>query len=228
MAAAGEQAHRTLSSRAAESEAKLSYTALGDLLEGVLEDALHELPDPQRRALDTALLRAETEGSPPDQRAVSIALVGVLRALSSSGPLIIAIDDVQWIDAPSARVLSFAIRRRPGAGHLRSAGGTALVCESCSRVGPCGPRGKGNRSFRAHAHRATDRTPCRGRQNQSGSRGRALREREDRGGESHADLPQAGHPVTRRADPGHGRNPGSRRRVAIRSSGTSHLALAER
>ena len=103
--------HRVLSSRAAESEAKLSYTALGDLFEGVLDEALLELPDPQRRALDTALLRAETKRSPPDQRAVSIASVGVLRALASSGPLIIAIDDVQWIDTPSARVLSFALRR---------------------------------------------------------------------------------------------------------------------
>src|SRR5206468_6558626 len=54
---------------------------------------------------------AETKRSPPDQRAVSIASVGVLRALASSGPLIIAIDDVQWIDTPSARVLSFALRR---------------------------------------------------------------------------------------------------------------------
>jgi AAA ATPase domain len=85
--------HRVLSSRAAESEAKLSYTALGDLFEGVLDEALLELPYPQRRALDTALLRSETKRSPPDQRAVSIASVGVLRALASSGPLIIAIDD---------------------------------------------------------------------------------------------------------------------------------------
>jgi DNA-binding CsgD family transcriptional regulator len=69
------------------------------------------LPDPQRTALDTALLRAESAGAPPDPRAVSIASLGVLRGLAASGPLLIAIDDVQWIDAPSARVLSYAIRR---------------------------------------------------------------------------------------------------------------------
>jgi DNA-binding CsgD family transcriptional regulator len=99
--------HQVLSSRAAESEARLSYAALGDLLE--LE--LPELPGPQKRALDAALLRDEVEGSPPDQRAVSLATLAVLRALAASGPVIIAIDDIQWLDAASVRVLSFAARR---------------------------------------------------------------------------------------------------------------------
>jgi DNA-binding CsgD family transcriptional regulator len=104
---AGEVGHQVLSSRAAESEARLSYAALGDLLE--LE--LPELPGPQKRALDAALLRDEVEGSPPDQRAVALATLAVLRALATSGPVIIAIDDIQWLDAASVRVLSFAARR---------------------------------------------------------------------------------------------------------------------
>jgi hypothetical protein len=64
--------HRVLSCRAAESEARLSYAALGDLFDFELPD----LPAPQRRALDAALLRAEVEGAPPDQRAVSVASLG--------------------------------------------------------------------------------------------------------------------------------------------------------
>ena len=99
--------HRVLSCRAAESEARLSYAALGDLLDFELPD----LPAPQRRALDAALLRAGVEGAPPDQRAVSVASLGVLRALAASDPVTIAIDDVQWLDAPSARVLAFVVRR---------------------------------------------------------------------------------------------------------------------
>ena len=99
--------HRVLSCRAAESEARLSYAALGDLF----DFELPEIPAPQQRALDAALLRAEVEGAPPDQRAVSVASLGVLRALAASGPVIIAIDDIQWLDAPSARVLAFAVRR---------------------------------------------------------------------------------------------------------------------
>jgi DNA-binding CsgD family transcriptional regulator len=101
------QGQRVLSCRAAEPEARLSYAALGDLL----DCELPELPAPQQRALDAALLRAEVEGAPPDQRAVSLAALGVLRALASAGPVLIAIDDVQWLDAPSARVLAFVVRR---------------------------------------------------------------------------------------------------------------------
>jgi DNA-binding CsgD family transcriptional regulator len=99
--------HRVLACRAAESEARLSYAALGDLFDFELPD----LPAPQQRALDAALLRAEVEGAPPDQRAVSVASVGVLRALAASGPVLVAIDDVQWLDLPSARVLAFVVRR---------------------------------------------------------------------------------------------------------------------
>jgi hypothetical protein len=99
--------HRVLSCRAAESEARLSYAALGDLFDFDLPD----LPAPQKRALDAALLRADVEGAPPDQRAVAVASLGVLRTLAASGPLIIAIDDVQWLDVPSARVLAFVVRR---------------------------------------------------------------------------------------------------------------------
>jgi hypothetical protein len=99
--------HRVLACRAAESEARLSYAALGDLF----DIELPELPAPQKRALDAALLRAEIEGAPPDQRAVSVASLGVLRALATSGPVVLAIDDVQWLDVPSARVLAFVVRR---------------------------------------------------------------------------------------------------------------------
>jgi len=99
--------HRVLACRAAESEARLSYAGLGDLFDFELPD----LPAPQKRALDAALLRAEVEGAPPDQRAVSVASLGVLRALAASGPVILAIDDVQWLDVPSARVLAFVVRR---------------------------------------------------------------------------------------------------------------------
>jgi DNA-binding CsgD family transcriptional regulator len=108
VAVAHEAGHQVLSCRAAESEARLSFGALGDLLEEV---ELPELPAPQRRALDAALLRVEIEGDPPDQRAVSLATLGVLRALATYGPVIIAIDDIQWLDVPSVRVLSYAARR---------------------------------------------------------------------------------------------------------------------
>ena len=102
---------RTLVCRPAGSEVRLSFAALGDLLIEVLEQALPALPVPQGRALQVALLLAEPEGEPPDQRAIGLAVLNVLRTLSSAGPLLVAIDDAQWLDAPSAAVLAFALRR---------------------------------------------------------------------------------------------------------------------
>ena len=89
VSAATDQGYLVLSTRAAEAEARLSYTALGDLLDGVIDDTQARLPPPQARALDAALLRG-AERSRPDQRAVSIATLEVLRILASSGPLTIS------------------------------------------------------------------------------------------------------------------------------------------
>jgi len=42
---------------------------------------------------------------------VSAAALGVLRWFAGIGPVILALDDPQWMDASSARVLEFAVRR---------------------------------------------------------------------------------------------------------------------
>ena len=102
---------RALACRPAGSEVKLSFAALGDLLAGALQEALPALPVPQRRALEAALLLAEPEGEPPDQRAIGLGLLNVLRALASAGPVLVSIDDAQWLDQPTATVLAFALRR---------------------------------------------------------------------------------------------------------------------
>src|SRR5215469_5393712 len=100
-----------LSSRPAESEATLSFAALGDLLDGVLDQALPLLPPPQRRALEVALLLADPGGSPPEQRAVAVAFLAMIRHLSAAGPVVLAVDDLQWLDVPSVRAVEFALRR---------------------------------------------------------------------------------------------------------------------
>jgi DNA-binding CsgD family transcriptional regulator len=111
VAAAAARSYVVLSSRPAESEAGLSFAALGDLMEGVLGEVLPRLPPPQRRALEVALLLADPGGSPPEQRAVYLAFLGAIRHLAASGPVLIAIDDLQWLDRPSAGALEFALRR---------------------------------------------------------------------------------------------------------------------
>jgi predicted ATPase len=108
---AASREYLVLSSRPAESEATLAFAALGDLLGGVRDQVLPRLPPPQRRALEVALLIADAMGRPPDQTAVCVAFLGVIRQLSVSGPVVIAIDDLQWLDRPSAVALEFALRR---------------------------------------------------------------------------------------------------------------------
>lgn len=108
---AGERGLRPLAASPAEVEARLSFALLGDLLEAVIEDILARLPKPQRRALGVALLLDEGQGPPPDQRAVSVAFLNALRALAAEAPLVIAVDDLQWADLPSATALAFAARR---------------------------------------------------------------------------------------------------------------------
>lgn len=111
LAGALERGYRSLSCSPVEAETRLSYAALGDLVEPVLDESLPSLPDPQRLALDVALLRSTGSGARADQRAVSLAVLGCLRAAASSTPVVVAIDDAQWMDLPSVRVLQFVVRR---------------------------------------------------------------------------------------------------------------------
>ncbi len=100
-----------LACRPAAAEAKLSFSGLADMLAVVDADALDRLPEPQRNALEVALLRAAPEAPVLEPRLVGTALLSLVRMLSATGGVILAVDDAQWLDAPSASVLAFAARR---------------------------------------------------------------------------------------------------------------------
>jgi len=102
---------RVLACRPVDAEAKLAFAALADLLEPVAERMLPLLAEPQRLALEVALLRASPQGAVPSPRGVAAAALSVLRLLAADGPLVIAIDDQHWIDRASADALAFALRR---------------------------------------------------------------------------------------------------------------------
>ena len=102
---------RVLSSRPAEAERSLAHVGLGDLFADVLDDVLPALAAPRRRALEVALLREEASGDPVDDRAVAVTVHGVLQILSEREPILIAVDDVQWLDRSSSSALAFALRR---------------------------------------------------------------------------------------------------------------------
>jgi DNA-binding CsgD family transcriptional regulator len=111
IAEAGERGLQVLTSRPVETEIALPFAALGDLLGDVPDAALGRLPDPQREALEVALLRAVTKRGGLQRRAVALGVLGALRVLAEDTPLVLAIDDAQWLDPSSADALAFAARR---------------------------------------------------------------------------------------------------------------------
>lgn len=115
---------RTLSCRAAAAESVLAYTVLADLLAEVDDSVRSDLPIPQQQALDGALLRHRGEAHEVDARAVAAAFVTVIGRLAADNPVVIAIDDLQWVDTSSANAVSYAARRLPAQ--------AALVCTTRS------------------------------------------------------------------------------------------------
>ncbi len=109
---AHESGHRVLQARPGRTEQTLTYAGLAALLpDRLLDETLPMLPDPRRQALEVALLRAS--GPAASEVTVGLAVSSLLNALSGRARLVLAIDDVQWLDAATSQVLEFALRRVP-------------------------------------------------------------------------------------------------------------------
>jgi len=118
VAAARERGFLVLVSRPAKAERGLVHVGLGDLFDRVLDGVIGELSPPRRRALEVALLRDENADGVADHRALAVAVHDVLGLLSEQSPVVVAIDDVQWLDPSSASALAFALRRSDAAVRL--------------------------------------------------------------------------------------------------------------
>ncbi len=111
VARARERGYRVLACRPAEPERTLPFAGLTDLFDGITDAEFGRLPGPQRHALDVALLRTTPDGAPPDPRAVNVAALGLVRSLAERRPVVLAVDDTQWLDPASAGVLDYVARR---------------------------------------------------------------------------------------------------------------------
>ena len=109
--AARARGHAVLAARPTGSEVRLSFAGLSDLVSALPDSSFASLPTPQQRALDAALLRRDASPGATHGRAVGQALLGVLRAVASASPVVVAVDDLQWLDPPSGRTVAFALRR---------------------------------------------------------------------------------------------------------------------
>jgi DNA-binding NarL/FixJ family response regulator len=141
--AAQRSAVRVLVSRCAEAELPIPLGAVADLLDPAFEEIQDVLPEPQRRTLAAALGIATDGRTRPDRLAVPRSFLAALRALAEDAPLLLAIDDVQWLDASSARVLAFAARRIHDApiGVLATLRGRAEQREPLGLAEAFGPNG---------------------------------------------------------------------------------------
>lgn len=100
-----------LQCRAVQAEAKLALSAVADLLEAAPATAMESLPGPQRRAIDVALLRTDPGDEPVTDRVLATAVRSMLVHLSTTQPVLVAIDDLQWLDPASVAVLGYVLRR---------------------------------------------------------------------------------------------------------------------
>jgi DNA-binding CsgD family transcriptional regulator len=110
-AAARDRGWTVLAARGSQSETGLSFAGLTDMLDPVVDEILADLPEPQRIALEVAMVRrlpGEVEVGP---REVGTALLAVLRRLSEAGSVLLALDDVPWIDRATVDAVRFALRR---------------------------------------------------------------------------------------------------------------------
>ena len=107
-ARAREQEVTVVSTTGTESEARFAFAGLHRLLMPFL-DGLDRLPELQRRALEAAVGRAGAEA--PDPFLVGLATLGLLTDNEPKRPLLLVIEDAQWLDGPSAEVLGFVARR---------------------------------------------------------------------------------------------------------------------
>ena len=112
--AAADAGHRLLRSEPSASETDLPFVGLSDLLAGVLPLVAEQIPGPQREALEVALLLRPAGNEPPTAHAVNLAVLAALRGCLAEGPVLVGIDDAQWLDGASLEALAFALRRVPG------------------------------------------------------------------------------------------------------------------
>lgn len=111
VASAHARGYAVIATAPGEPDAPLAFTGLGDLFDELPEGLLEALPGPQRSALAAALFMEDAADVPESPRALPRAVLTVVRELSLGSPLLVAIDDEQWLDRASARLLAFAFCR---------------------------------------------------------------------------------------------------------------------
>ena len=99
---------RVLRATGVQSEARLPFAGLHQLLVGVL-DRLETLAPPQRHAVLAAF--GMTERETPDLFLIALATLNVLSEVATPAPVVIVVEDAHWLDRSTLDVLAFVARR---------------------------------------------------------------------------------------------------------------------
>ncbi|MBS2540108.1 ATP-binding protein, partial [Catenulispora sp. NF23] len=111
---AREAGWRVLTARGDPTETGLSFAGLTDLLDPVLDEVLDRLPEAQRAALEIAMVRRLPEGGQLGPHEVGTAAAAAVRELCRDRRLLVAIDDLPWIDRASIEAFEYALSRLGG------------------------------------------------------------------------------------------------------------------
>ena len=105
---ARERGMTVLSTTGVQSEARLPFAGLHQLLRPV-RDRVSELRDVQRAALDAAF--GLTDEAAPEHFRIAMAALDLVSEAASDAPVLLVVDDAQWLDPPTSDVLAFVARR---------------------------------------------------------------------------------------------------------------------
>ena len=105
---AAERGFGVLIARGVQSEAPLTFAGLHQLLQPAL-DELDRLPDRHRNAIEAAFGLGDTAA--PDTFLIALAALDLLTEIAADAPLVVLIEDADWLDTASRDVLAFLARR---------------------------------------------------------------------------------------------------------------------
>ncbi len=131
-----------------ESEMELPHAALHQLC-APFADRIDGLPGPQRDALGTAFGRHG--GDAPSPFLVGLAVLGLLSDVADEKPLLLIVDDAQWLDEASSQTLAFVARRL---------GAESVAMVVAMRDPPERTTSVGSTSWSSAASGSATRVPC--------------------------------------------------------------------
>jgi DNA-binding CsgD family transcriptional regulator len=99
---------RVLRVSGVEAERELAFAAVHQMF-ACMPERIDRLPTPQRVAVRTAF--GLDDGSVPDRFTIAIGILTLVSDLAREQPVLCIVDDEQWVDRASLRVLTFVARR---------------------------------------------------------------------------------------------------------------------